>query len=410
MGKTYVAANCTNRSDKHRDVTFHSFPNKGKDEAELKRYDEWVKQVQKTRAEWNGPASQYAYVCSDHFTPDCYEIRPVMMKEMGFSVSTVRKLKPSAVPTLFSRGKTSEEVAVKKRRTAYDKRERQRAIQDALSSHTISQMTELSDTEDNSFTSDMDTFVDDNNEKSGCVTSSTQTLMEKKNKKVQVVIKGGHKKATQTESIRTQIDQCVQVGDGTIHSSDESFESSYSQSVDEQVEILSEYLPSPDSENEVDREEIPSFEEQPSVENSRILDQPKFIVFWSALQVLLSWTHCPSCGSHDIISLRRPVNLGTLLTVKLFCESCGKTTEWKAQPFVRDYPAGNILLSAAVLFSGSMFSKVLRLFNHMRLACIEKSTFFRHQKELLFPAINKIWNEQQQNLIGLLRARGDALQ
>ena len=108
--------------------------------------------------------------CSDHFTPECYEIRPVMMKEMGFSVSTVQKLKPSAVPTLFSRGKTSKEVAVKKQHTAYDKRERQRAIQDALSSHTISQMTELSDTEDDGFTS---AFVDDNSEKSGCVTSST---------------------------------------------------------------------------------------------------------------------------------------------------------------------------------------------------------------------------------------------
>ena len=52
-----MAANCANRSDKNRDMTFYSFPNKGKDEAELKQYDEWVKQVQRTQAEWKGSAS-----------------------------------------------------------------------------------------------------------------------------------------------------------------------------------------------------------------------------------------------------------------------------------------------------------------------------------------------------------------
>ena len=64
MGKTCAAANCTNRSDTTENTSFHSFPNKEKDES---RYKEWVRQVQTTRANWQGPSSQHTFVCSDHF-------------------------------------------------------------------------------------------------------------------------------------------------------------------------------------------------------------------------------------------------------------------------------------------------------------------------------------------------------
>ena len=45
----------------------------------------------------------------------------------------------------------------------------------------------------------------------------------------------------------------------------------------------------------------------------------------------------------------------------------------------------------------------------MGIWCIDKSTFFRHQRELLFPSIKTVWSRQQMNLIGLLRARGDGI-
>ena len=47
-----------------------------------------------------------------------------------------------------------------------------------------------------------------------------------------------------------------------------------------------------------------------------------------------------------------------------------------------------------------MYCKELRLFYlvHMRLASIEKMTFFCHQR-VTFASINKLWNDQLQNLI-----------
>ena len=39
----------------------------------------------------------------------------------------------------------------------------------------------------------------------------------------------------------------------------------------------------------------------------------------------------------------------------------------------------------------------------------EKTTFFHHQKQLLFSAIKTVWERQQQTLIGLLHARNDRI-
>ena len=156
MGKTCVAANCTNRTEKNKEVTFHSFPNKIKDS---KRYAEWIRQVKRTRAEWNGRASAYTYVCSDHFTPDSYESKPMLMKEMGFPVARERRLNATAVPTVFSRGESSEATATKKRRTAFEKREKQRTLDDILSSPSASNISGQNDIEDdtlNILPTDMD--------------------------------------------------------------------------------------------------------------------------------------------------------------------------------------------------------------------------------------------------------------
>ena len=165
-----------------------------------------------------------------------------------------------------------------------------------------------------------------------------------------------------------------------------------------------------ESQNEADEEyqnencKLPFVQPATEYTSGNSLKEPKFSVFWSSLQTMLSWIYCPSCNSHEVLTSQCSdgPNMGTLLRVQIFCESCGKSTNWKSQPFVNDYPAGNVLLRAAILFSGSICSKVLLLFKHMGLWTLEKTTFFRHQRELLFPAIKTVWERQQQTLIGLL--------
>ena len=108
----------------------------------------WIKNVQRTRAEWKGP-SEHSVLCSEHFESSCFEIDSGLAAEMGLQKR--RRLKPDAVPTLFTRpevplpsamsepgpsrlsrkrapvsSSSIADTAAKKSRTAYEKRERAR--------------------------------------------------------------------------------------------------------------------------------------------------------------------------------------------------------------------------------------------------------------------------------------------
>ena len=146
MGKRCVAAGCSNT---HRDgVSLHKFPK----DASLRQ--QWVRQVQRTRADWKEP-SEHSVVCSAHFAEPCFEPDSALASAMGLE-KRKKKLKPDTVPTLFDRpsvaGGTEEASASsrkrqrsitlstpspsnlatckpKKARVAFEKRERARVSQ-----------------------------------------------------------------------------------------------------------------------------------------------------------------------------------------------------------------------------------------------------------------------------------------
>ena len=61
---------------------------------------------------------------------------------------------------------------------------------------------------------------------------------------------------------------------------------------------------------------------------------------------------------------------GTMVTVYQDCRRCGaKSFEWKSQPLILGkYPAGNILLSFAILMAGASVTKVLLVCRHLGLS------------------------------------------
>lgn len=92
---------------------------------------------------------------------------------------------------------------------------------------------------------------------------------------------------------------------------------------------------------------------------------------------------------------------GTMVTVVQRCKSCQeKPFRWRSQPFVFGrYPAGNLLLSFAILMAGASVSKVLLVFRHLGLAVYTYRTFFYHQNRFIFPAILSYWETYQAQLI-----------
>lgn len=97
---------------------------------------------------------------------------------------------------------------------------------------------------------------------------------------------------------------------------------------------------------------------------------------------------------------------GTIVTVIQDCSECGDGAfEWKSQPMALDekHPAGNVLLSFAVLMAGASISKVLLVFKHMGLSAYSIRTYFAHQKNFLFPVVISYWEKYQSALIAKLK-------
>ena len=84
--------------------------------------------------------------------------------------------------------------------------------------------------------------------------------------------------------------------------------------------------------------------------------------------------------------------MGKFLAVQQLCSHYGNKRIRTSQPRFQDTLAGNILLSASILYSRATPGKVLRIMNHMRVACISDQTFYAHQTRYLEPNILSVWS------------------
>lgn len=92
MVKRCVAAGCS--STYSDDVSLFKFP---KDPVLRQK---WIRQVQRTRAQWSGP-SEHSVLCSKHFDGSSFEPDSELASQMG--IQKRRRLKADAVPSLFER-------------------------------------------------------------------------------------------------------------------------------------------------------------------------------------------------------------------------------------------------------------------------------------------------------------------
>ena len=136
-----------------------------------------------------------------------------------------------------------------------------------------------------------------------------------------------------------------------------------------------------------------------------------FLVSRSSLEILfavcvLCTSTCTTIFSTDTLKPRN----GTAITVKQKCTECKYERTWASQPKVVRTYTGNIIASAALLFSGSQFAKVSRFFEYMRVPFISKSTFQSHQSDMLFPVIIDSWKDEQNVLFDRVRELDGAAQ
>lgn len=136
-------------------------------------------------------------------------------------------------------------------------------------------------------------------------------------------------------------------------------------------------------------------------------NQPKFIVYYEML-LNLFLLFCFNCKAENPqVTMRQN---GTMVTVMQQCCKC-KGFFWNSQSYMPHgkYPAGNILLSLAVLMAGASVSKVLLLFPHLGLCCYSSRTFFSHQRSFIFPTVIRHWELYRADLVSKLKDMKDVV-
>ena len=101
--------------------------------------------------------------------------------------------------------------------------------------------------------------------------------------------------------------------------------------------------------------------------------------------------------------------MGSWICVTQRCGKCEKKWVWESQPYVGSVPEGNLAISCAILYSGSLPSQAFRIFEILNCATTTLKTFFRHQRQFLFPAINSLWEERQQSLLLEIKSGSEPL-
>lgn len=149
---------------------------------------------------------------------------------------------------------------------------------------------------------------------------------------------------------------------------------------------------------EIDENNNLDNQESPPSHHSR-----KFIVFEECLDQLLQF--CTICGRK---CYHKKNVVGTMLVVSNVCV-CGEAFTWESQSLTGSMPTGNLVLSAAILFSGCCVKQSLVMFQHANVSCFSERTFHNIQQHYLVPAVERVWKAHQDALFDFIRRQNEAV-
>ncbi|CAB4006731.1 uncharacterized protein LOC111334905 [Paramuricea clavata] len=423
-----VVQECSNVSNLGAGISLHRSP------ADKTEYGKWLRFVRTHRANFN-PKGVFV-ICSRHFREECFD--GIHMK------GSRRKLQPLSIPTIWK----------KEPQKPLSERNRRKVINEILSGNAESSQNSTSFGKENYANRPINTPMlvqlynqihtstslpfllsdvpvlstdDDNNqstdnmfseivpEKSEEVRMNTAPcnnckILRKKKKDLQRKLRAMHDKvdnlnqkitSNQKDWINTfeQLSQRPVMVETDTQTCDEEDESGFADQLDDMDDLHScedvnenivqddDQPWTPDQSDNVyeklgedDYESLGSGKDRLKCEGKDVREEPK-----------------------GILSITQT---GTMLTVKSACSSCGGTHIWKSQPYMLGkFPAGNILLSFAILSAGASVGKIILVFKHMGLLCYSEATYYYHQRHLLFPSIVKFWQTYQDNILKSLNRK-----
>ncbi|XP_044132576.1 uncharacterized protein LOC122925115 [Bufo gargarizans] len=131
----------------------------------------------------------------------------------------------------------------------------------------------------------------------------------------------------------------------------------------------------------------------------QIVNEKKFLVFESCLDNLVRKVKCQYSEDCDYMvqTFHKKIE-GSYCKITGTCYQGHYFTIFESQPRVGRYCSGNILIAAAILFSGQNFVKTKEFLNILGLQSIAEKTYYRYQSLFLFPAIDKAWKSNKEEM------------
>ncbi|CAC5401197.1 unnamed protein product [Mytilus coruscus] len=156
--------------------------------------------------------------------------------------------------------------------------------------------------------------------------------------------------------------------------------------------------PSPDKPDS-DVSYVPSDEshdsnQSTSPDSQHITTEPKIIAFESCLKTLFARVVCTECGEPISSDESTILYNGTAMKVKFLCMS-GHQTSWESQPLVNSKPAGNLMVTTAIILSGETFSRISHFADILSLKFIGHTQYYSIQKDIAIPAIDNYYSLQR---------------
>ena len=89
---------------------------------------------------------------------------------------------------------------------------------------------------------------------------------------------------------------------------------------------------------------------------------------------------------------------GSMLIIKSVCNNHHESVR-KSQPLIGNSAVGNILLAAATLFSGNVYTTLNEICQTAKLQIFSKCDCYRMQRLYLLPSINHMWTIEQSQVL-----------
>ena len=100
------------------------------------------------------------------------------------------------------------------------------------------------------------------------------------------------------------------------------------------------------------------------------------------------------------------IKRATLLVVHTKCPN-KHIHKWQSQPTINGSGAGNMLLSAAILFSGNTYVRISEMFSMLKVQMFSEPMYYKIQKAVLFPKLNTVYKRYRNDIYQKCAIRKD---